>query len=121
MVIRQGDVYWIDMDEPSGSEPGFLHPYVVIQNNAFNWSCIQTVVVCTLTSNLKAARAPGNVLLAKGEGNLPKRSVVNISQISTVDKGRLVRRIGNLSKVRMEEVIRGIHLLLRPVELEPRP
>ena len=94
MVINQGDVFWIDLGEPSGSAPGYRHPHVIIQNNLFNRSRINTVVVCALTSNLKRAEAPGNVLLAKGESNLPKRSVVNVSQIFTVDKSDLVEKIG---------------------------
>jgi mRNA-degrading endonuclease toxin of MazEF toxin-antitoxin module len=81
---RQGDVYWIDLGAPSGSGPGYRHPHVVIQNNVFNRSRINTVVVCALTSNLRRAQAPGNVLLEVGEANLPKQSVVNVSQIFTV-------------------------------------
>jgi mRNA interferase MazF len=84
MVISQGDIYWLDLDEPEGSEPGYRHPFVVIQNDAFNKSKINTAVVCALTSNLKLASAPGNVLLKKGEANLPKSSVVNISQVTKV-------------------------------------
>jgi len=73
MVINQGDIFWIEFMEPSGSEPGYRHPHVVIQNNLFNRSRINTVVVCTLTSNLKRSKAPGNVTLSKGEANLPKK------------------------------------------------
>jgi mRNA-degrading endonuclease toxin of MazEF toxin-antitoxin module len=80
MVINQGDIYWIDLEEPSGSEPGYRHPHVVVQSNLFNRSEIRTVVVCALTSNLKRASAPGNVLLGKKETNLPKDSVVNAEQ-----------------------------------------
>ena len=93
MVINQGDVFWIDFGEPSGSEPGYRHPHVVIQNNLFNRSRINTVVVCALTSNLKRAAAPGNVLLKKGEANLPKGSVVNISQVFTVIKSDLLSEL----------------------------
>ncbi len=82
MVINQGDVFWVDLGEPSGSEPGYRHPHVVIQNNLFNHSRINTVVVCVITSHLKRARAPGNVLLEKDEVHLPKQSVVNISQMA---------------------------------------
>ena len=102
MVIRQGDVYWIDLGEPAGSEPGYRHPHVVIQNNVFNRSRINTVVVCVITSNLKRAEAPGNVLLEEGEGNLPKPSVVNVSQIFTVDKRELDEKIGMISPERMQ-------------------
>ena len=117
MVINQGDVFWIDLDVPSGSAPGYRHPHVVVQNNLFNRSRINTVVVCALTSNLKRANAPGNVLLSPGEANLQKQSVVNVSQIFTVDKSDLVEKIGTLSPKRVREVLDGIHLLLEPREI----
>lgn len=114
MVIRQGEIYWIDLGEPSASEPGYRHPHVVIQNNVFNRSRINTVVVCVLTSNLKRAEAPGNVLLDEGEANLPKQSVVNVSQIFTVDKADLGEKIGTVSTKRVEEILAGIKLVLEP-------
>ncbi|MDZ7666994.1 MAG: type II toxin-antitoxin system PemK/MazF family toxin [Desulfotignum sp.] len=98
MVIDQGDIFWIDFSPPDGSEPGFRHPHLVIQNNLFNRSRINTVVVCTLTSNMKRAGAPGNIVLSKGEANLPKKSVVNITQIFTVNKSDLSEKIGTVSK-----------------------
>ena len=104
MVIQQGDIFWIELDEPSGSEPGYRHPHVVIQNNVFNRSRINTVVVCALTSNLRRATAPGNVLLAPGEANLPRQSVVNVSQIFTVDKSQLSDKIGALSARRVRDI-----------------
>ena len=118
MVINQGDVYWVELEEPTRSEPGYTHPHVVIQNNLFNQSRIQTVVVCALTSNLKRAEAPGNVLLDKGEANLPKASVVNVTQIFTVDKSQLGEYIGSLPTKRVHEIISGINLLLEPREAE---
>jgi len=114
MVINQGDIFWIELDKPLGSEPGYLHPNVVVQNNIFNNSRINTVVVCALTSNLKRAEAPGNVLLNKGEADLPKQSVVNVSQITTVDKRHLIKKIGTLSNKRVREILDGIKLLLEP-------
>lgn len=114
MVINQGDVFWLDLGEPLGSEPGYKRPYVVVQNNLFNQSRINTVVVCVVTSNLKRGTAPGNVLLQKGEANLPKPSVVNISQLVTVDKSRLIDKIGQLSSERIEQILDGINLLLQP-------
>jgi mRNA interferase MazF len=117
VVIRQGDVFWIDLGEPSGSRPGYRHPHVVVQNNVFNHSRINTTVVCALTSNLRRAAAPGNVLLKKGEANLPKQSVVNISQIFTVDKSELVEKIGELSQDRVRQILDGIRLLLEPREV----
>jgi mRNA interferase MazF len=85
-----------------------------VQNDLVNRSRIRTVVVCLLTSNLRRARDMGNVLLVPGEGNLPEQSVVNVSQLSTVDKRGLRDKIGTLDKERMREVLRGINLLLEP-------
>ncbi|MGA1794567.1 MAG: type II toxin-antitoxin system PemK/MazF family toxin [bacterium] len=118
MVINQGDVFWIELGDPIGSEPSFRHPHVVVQNNVFNRSRINTVVVCALTSNLKRARAPGNVLLERGEANLPKQSVVNISQIFTVDKSQLTEKIGTLHAGKVRTILDGINILLEPRELE---
>ena len=118
MVINQGDVFWVELEEPSGSEPGYRHPHVVIQNNVFNQSRINTVVVCVLTSNLKRAEAPGNILLEKGEANLPKQSIVNISQIFTVDKQALDEKIGTLSLKRVRQILDGLDLLLQPRDVE---
>ncbi len=115
-MIKQGDIFWVDLKEPSASEPGYRHPHIVIQNNLFNQSRINTVVVCALTSNLKRAKAPGNVLLNKGEANLLKKSVVNISQIFTVNKSDLSEKIGALSRERFYQVLEGIKLLTEPRE-----
>ena len=117
MTIKQGDIFWVDLGVPKGSGPGYRHPHVVIQNNVFNESKINTVVVCALTSNLRRAKAPGNVLVRKGEGNLKKNSVVNISQIITVDKIDLIEKIGSLSPSRLKEIIDGVKLLIEPHEL----
>ncbi len=118
MVINQGDIFWVDLGEPSGSEPAYRHPHLVIQNNVFNRSRINTVVVCSLTSNLQRAESPGNVLLEKGEANLPKSSVVNITQIFTVDKQDLMEKIGSLSHDRMAQVLEGIELLITPRDIK---
>lgn len=117
MKIQQGDIFWIDLGSPRGSEPGYMHPHVVIQNNIFNDSRINTVVVCAITSNLIRAAAPGNILLKKGEGNLPKDSVVNISQIITVDKSDCLERIGHLSKERTMQIMEGVRLLIESREI----
>jgi mRNA interferase MazF len=116
MVISQGDIYWVELDEPIGSEPGYRHPHVIVQNNLFNRSNIKTVLVCPLTSNIKRATAPGNVLLQKNESSLPKQSVVNVSQVFTVDKSQLDEYVGTLSLKRMGEILRGINLVLEPRE-----
>jgi len=118
MVINQGDIFWIDFRPPDGSGPGYRHPHLVIQNNLFNRSRINTVVVCTLTSNMKRATAPGNVALKKGEANLPKKSVVNISQIFTVNKNDLSEKIGMLSNDRIFQVLQGIKLITEPREVD---
>ena len=114
--IEQGDIFWVELDDPYGSEPGWRRPFVVVQNNMFNFSRINTVVVCAITSNQKQAFAPGNVLLNRGEANLPGQSIVNISQVVTLDKQALSEKIGTLSSGRMQEIISGLQLLLEPRE-----
>ena len=109
--IRQGQVYWLDFGPATGSAPAEQHPCVIVQNDIFNRSAIQTSVVCLITSNLTRANAPGNVLLKKGEANLPKASVVNVSQILTVDKSELVECSGTLSGAAVGAVRDGLHLL----------
>jgi len=111
MAIRQGDVYWAPLMEPGDPEPGDLHPHVVIQDDVLNRSRLHTVVVCRLTSNLKQAGSPGNVLLEKGEANLPKQSVVVVSQVSSVDKARLGGYIGSLSEQRIQQILAGMRFL----------
>jgi mRNA interferase MazF len=110
-------VFWAGVVEPLGSEPGYDRPYVIVQNNAFNSSRINTVIVCGLTSNLRRAGDPGNVLLSPGEADLSEQSVVNVSQVVTVDKSQLRTRIGALSPERTREVLRGINLVLEPREV----
>jgi len=109
--IRQGQVYWLDFGPTRGSAPADRHPCVVVQNDVFNRSAIGTSVVCLITSNLSRAAAPGNVLLKKGEANLPKAGVVNVSQILTVDKTELIECTGNLSPSAANAVRDGLHLL----------
>ena len=109
--IRQGQVYWLDFGPAAGSSPAERHPCVVVQNDVFNRSAIATSVVCLITSNLTRAKAPGNVLLTKGEANLPKASVVNVSQILTVDKAELAECTGKLSDTSAKAVRDGLHLL----------
>jgi len=115
VVINQGDVYWAELGEPSGSRPGYRHPVVVVQNDIFNETKISTTVVCGLTSNLRLAKMPGNVMLTCGEANLPKDSVVNISQVITVNKHDLQEKIGSLSRKRVLQIIDGLKLLLEPL------
>jgi mRNA interferase MazF len=109
--IRQGEVYWIDFGPAAGSVPAERHPCVVVQSDVFNRSRIATTVVCLITSNLSRAQAPGNVMLKKGDGNLPKPSVINVSQVQTVDKADLMERIGRLSVNSIDAIRSGLHLL----------
>ena len=113
-MINQGDLYWLELDTPRGSEPGYRHPVVVIQSDLFNHTQIRTVVVCELTPNLKYAKAPGNVTLNKGEANLPKQSVVNITQIYTANKVELLDYIDTVSPKRLREILSDVNLLIEP-------
>ena len=112
--IQQGQVWWLDLGIPFGSEPGYQRPFVVAQNNLFNRSRLQTVVMCAVTTNLRLVDAPGNVLLAAGEAELRETSVVNVSQLVTVDRRRLVQKIGDLPGPKMQAVLDGLNLLLNP-------
>ncbi len=112
MTINQGDIYWIKADGSQETELGYYnHPYVVIQDDLFNHSRVHSVIVCALTSNLKQANAPGNVLLELGEGNLPKHSVVVVSKVSAVAKTRLDAYIGTLSPARIKQILAGMRFL----------
>jgi len=113
--IRQGDVYWIDFGPPKGSAPADRHPCVVVQSDNFNQSMIATTVVCLITSNLRHALAPGNVALRKGEAHLPRASVVNVSQVTTIDKADLVERIGKLPPATIDLIRNGLQLLFDQV------
>lgn len=109
MVISQGEVWWADLPEPSAS---FRRPVVVVQGEAFNRSQISTVVCVPLTSNLRWAEAPGNVLLASKVTGLSKDSVANVSQLVTLDKSSLTDRAGKLSKAKLDLVLFGIDVVL---------
>ena len=111
-MIERGDVWWAELEEPRGSEPGFRRPLVVVQVDAFNRSRIQTVVCVVLSSNLRLADAPGNVVVAKRDSGLPKDSVANVSQIVTVDRAVLTERTGKLPNQVRERIDRGLRLVL---------
>ena len=108
MEIKRGGIYWLQSEEPSGATAGYPHPYVVIQDDVINRSRINTVVVCAMTSNKKRATEPGNLLLEAGEANLPRQSVVVVSQIDTVEKTQLGGYIGSLSQQRVEQILAGM-------------
>ena len=112
MTISQGDVWWADLPEARGSGPGFRRPVVVVQGDALNRSRIATVVCVALTSNVKWANAPGNVLLPSSVTGLPKESVANVSQLVTLDKADLTERTGKLSRTKLELVLSGIDVVL---------
>jgi mRNA interferase MazF len=111
-VIERGQVWWADLAEPRGSEPGYRHPVLVIQRDDVNASRIHTVVVCLLTSNTALSRAPGNTLLRRGSSGLPRDSVVNASQIATLNKSDLDELIVALPGNLMDEVDRGLRWFL---------
>ena len=112
MVISQGEVWWADLRAPTGSEPGFRRPVVVVQGDALNRSRIATVVCVPLTSNLKWADAPGNVILTARSTRLPKDSVANVSQIVALDRMSLTERIGKLSPAKVDLLLSGIDVVL---------
>ena len=111
-MIAQGEVWWAELAEPSGSEPGFRRPVVVVQGDAFNRSRIATAVCVALTSNLRWADAPGNVLLSARVTGLPRDSVANVSQLVTMDREALRERVGSLPAKKLELVLLGIDIVL---------
>ena len=112
MVIGQGETWWADLGEPVGSAPGYRRPVVVVQCDALNASRIGTIVCVPLTSNLKWARAPGNVLLSAAATRLLKDSVANVSLIVALDKGQLVERVGKVPRRQLELVLSGIYVIV---------
>ncbi len=112
MVVSQGEVWWADLPPPAGSGPGFRRPVVVVQGDALNRSRIATIVCVPLTSNLKWAEAPGNVLLPTRVTSLPKDSVANVSQVVTLDREVLDERVGKLSRAMLELLLSGIDVVL---------
>lgn len=112
MVVQRGEIWWAELEEPRGSEPGYRRPLLVVQADAFNRSRIQTVVAVLLTSNLRLVEAPGNVLVPKRASGLPRDSVANVSQVVTVDRDVLVDRVGRLAGPVMGAVENGLRLVL---------
>ncbi len=112
MVVRRGEIWWASLPDPQGSGPGFRRPVLVVQDNPFNESRIRTVVVAAVTSNLRLAEAPGNILLYQDESRLPRDSVINVSQILTVDKAFLAEQVSVLRANVMARVDAGLKLVL---------
>ena len=110
----QGDVYWVQFGSPKDSEPAGKRPVVVIQNDLLNRSNIRTTVVVLITSNLKLAAVPGNVRLNKGAANLPKPSVVVVSQMATIDISRLLKKIGTLDRENIVQIVNNCQQIIRP-------
>ncbi len=110
--MKRGEVWWADLPEPTASEPGFRRPVLILQSDDFNSSRINTIIAAAITSNTKLAVAPGNVFLSKGSVKLGRESVVNVSQIVTLDKSFLTERVGRLAAPKFREVEEGIRLVL---------
>ena len=110
--MRRGEIWWASLPDPRGSEPAYRRPVLIVQSDAFNQSAIQTVIAAAITSNLRLAAAPGNIILRRRESRLSKDSVVNVSQLVTLNKGFLVDRVGRIPPVRIREVEDGLRLAL---------
>lgn len=111
-MIQQGEIWWAELPEPRGSEPGFRRPVVVVQGDAFNRSRINTILCVTISSNLRLTDAPGNVLLPVSVSRLPKESVANVSQVITLDRKFLTERVGRLPSGLLQAILDGILLVL---------
>ena len=112
MVIERGEVWWADLGEPDGSEPGYRRPLVIVQSDGFNRSRLRTVVAIVLMTNVRLVEAPGNVLLPAKATGLPKDSVANVSQVITVDRDFLEERAGRVRGQLLKDVDRGLRLVL---------
>lgn len=110
--MLRGEIWWATLPSPAASEPGYSRPLLIIQSDDFNRSRINTVIAVVITSNLRLAEAPGNVVLSKKDTNLPKKSVANVSQLITVDKSFLTERVGKISSTKLVEVEAGVRLVL---------
>ena len=110
--MKRGEIWWASLSVPRGSEPGYRRPVVAIQSNAFNRSRIQTVIVAAISSNMRLSDAPGNVTLTRTESGLPKNSVINVSQLLTLDRSFLTRRVARLSQKRLSALEDGLRLVL---------
>lgn len=110
--MRRGEIWWATLRPPTGSEPGYKRPVLIVQNDDFNASKISTVIVIALTSNMALHAAPGNVLLSKRSTRLPKASVANVSQVLTLDKSFLTERVAKINPSVMREIDDGLRLVL---------
>lgn len=110
--MYRGEIWWANLPDPAGSEPGYRRPILIIQDDTFNQSRIGTVIVAVITSNTRLAKAPGNVLLPREASSLLRDSVVNVSQILTIDKTFLAESVGALPAYLQEEVDEGLQTIL---------
>lgn len=111
-MVARGELWWVDFGDPTGSEPGFRRPAMIVSSDRFNLSRIGTVIVTAITSNIRLAAAPGNVALQKGDGGIPKECVVNVSQTMVIDRSRLDEAIGSLPVSLVSRVDEGLRLAL---------
>ena len=112
MVIRKGSIYWVDFAPGKGSEPTGRRPGLVVQNDILNDSNLNTVIMLAITSTMKFGELPGNVVLRRGEANIPKKCVINVTQIKSVDKQSIKEKIGTLPKKTMDEIHEGLKLVM---------
>ena len=110
--MKRGEIWWAELPEPSGSEPGYRRPLLIIQSNDFNKSNISTIIAAVITTNIRLAAAPGNVKLSSRSSKLPKDSVINISQVITIDKSFLSKRVHSVSPKLMSRVDEGLRIVL---------
>jgi mRNA interferase MazF len=110
--IRRGDIWYADLGEPKGSESGFIRPVLVVQDNHFNDSSIATAIVISLTSHMGYARYPGNVALSSTDSGLAKDSVINVNQLTTINKSELIKMIGSVSELVMDQIEYGLSVVL---------
>lgn len=112
MVVERGQIWWADLGEPDGSEPGLRRPLLIVQNDAFNRSRLRTTLAVVLTSNLRLLDAPGNVLLSAKASGLPRDSVANVSQVITIDRDFLTERAGSIRGALLGDIDAGLRLVL---------
>jgi len=110
--VKHGEVWWASLAEPSGSEPGYRRPVLIVQADEYNRSSIRTLICASITSNLNLAGAPGNVHLSTRASGLPKPSVVNVTQVMSLDRRRLTERVKTIDSESMRQVDEGLRLVL---------
>jgi len=110
--VKRGQIWWAELPDPIASEPGYRRPVVIVQSDEFNRSRINTVIVTTISSNLRLADAPGNIKLSKGKTGLNRESVANVSQVITIDKRFLSEKVGQLDNVTLQQLDDGLELVL---------